>query len=99
MPAKPVDLHIDSAQLGHDVGAGRQFSHMGAPLRKHLVGLAGIGPDADWPAEMVEDNCGVGKRLRQIGDLRDLVMIAPGFKRQLARCQLGESSPEVLAQE
>ena len=72
---------------------------MSAPLRIDLVGLAGIGADADRPAEMVEDNRGVGKRPGKIGDLRDLVVIAPGFKCQLARCQMGESRPEVLAQE
>ena len=72
---------------------------MRAPLRIHLVALTSIGPNANGPAEMVEDNCGVGKCPGQISDLRDLVVIAPGFKRQLARCQMGESGPEILAQE
>ena len=99
MPAKAVDLHIDPAQLGHDVGAGRQLGHMGAPLRIHLVGLAGIGSDANRSTKMVEDNRGVGKGPGEIGDLRDLVVIAPGFKRQLARRQMGKTGPEILAQE
>ena len=72
---------------------------MSAPLRIHLVGFAGIGADADRPAKMIEDNRRVGKGAGEIGDLRDLVVIAPGFKCQLARCQMGESGPEILAQE
>jgi len=91
---RTVDFHIDPAQLGHDVGAGRQLGHMGAPLRIDLVGLAGLGSNADGPTEMVEDNRGVGKRPGKISNLWDLVVIAPGFKRQM-----GESRPEILAQE
>src|SRR5215470_8347241 len=99
MPAKAVDLHVDPTQLGHNVGAGRQFGHMDAPLRIDLAGLAGIGPDTNRPTEMVEDNRSIGKCPGKIGDLWDLMVIAPGFKRQLAPCQLGESRSEILAQE
>src|SRR5262249_19068474 len=48
---------------------------------------------------MVQNNCGVGKRPGEISDLRDLVVIAPGFKGQLARWQMGETSSKILAQE
>ena len=72
---------------------------MGAPLSVHLVGFTGIGPNADRPAKMVEDYRGVGKGAGEIGDLWDLVVIAPGFKRQLARREVGETRSEIVAPE
>lgn len=72
---------------------------MTAPLGVDCVAFAGVGTDADRPAKMVEDNRGVGKRSGEIRDLRDLVVIAPGFKRQLPWREMGETRPEIRAQE
>jgi hypothetical protein len=47
--------------------------------------FAGIGADADRPAQTVEDDRGIGESAGEIGDFWDLVVVAPGFKGQLAR--------------
>lgn len=51
--------------------------------------------DAEWAAKMVEDNRRVGERPGEIGDFRNLGMVAPGFEGQLAGRQVRESGPEI----
>lgn len=70
-----------------------------APLRGHVVGLAGIGTDAERSTEMVEDNRGVGKRAHERGDVRNLAVVAPGFEGQPARSEALEAGSKVVTQE
>src|SRR5439155_1163647 len=99
VPAEAVDLHVDPAELRHDVRTGGELADGPAPLGVHVLLLAGVRPDAERPAKVVEDDRRAWIRPRERGDVRDLPVIAPRFERQLARRELGESSAEVVAQE
>ena len=61
-----------------------------------LAGPPRIGPDANWPAEVVEDDRRIGEGAGQRGDVGNLWVIAPGLERELARPKLGEPRAEVI---
>ena len=62
--------------------------------REDLVALAGIGADAERPADMVQADARVGKRLRQRGQLVDLRMVQPRVEREVQRRQAGKALAE-----
>src|SRR5207302_10159698 len=99
VPAEAVDLHVDPSELGDDVGTGGELRDGFAPLRVDVLRVAGVGTDAQRPAEVIEDDRGAGKRAGQRGDVRDLVVVGPRLERELARRQVLESYPEVVAQQ
>ena len=68
------------------------------PGREIGLAMAGIGADAEWAAEMVEDDRGVGEGARQVGQLGDLRVIAPAFETERARRKFGEAGAKIIAQ-
>ena len=94
MPTEPVDLHRDAAELRKDVGAFGQRPDDAPPLGEHLVRLAREGTDAERAAEVIEDNGGLGKCACEIGQGRDLGVIAPALEREPARGEVPEPFAE-----
>src|SRR5207245_5220743 len=99
VPAEAVDLHVDPAELGDDVGTGGELRDGFAPLRVDILGVAGVWADTQRAAEVIEDDRGAGKRAGQRGDVRDLVVVEPRLERELARRQMLEPNAEVVAQQ
>ena len=61
--------------------------------------LAGIGADADRPADVVEDDRRFGERARQLGQLVDLRVIEPGVEGEPEAAEDGEALAERLVAE
>src|SRR6516165_6522233 len=53
MMSEPEHPHAESAELDVNVGAGCKLADLGTPAGEDLVALAGIGAEADRPADMV----------------------------------------------
>ncbi len=86
-----VDAHRHAAQLHHHVRALRQRTDRSRPPREHLVALAGIHPNAQRSADMVQADARLGKRQRKCGQFVDLRMVKPRIERQVQRCQTGKA--------
>ena len=65
--AEAVDGHHQTAQLGNHIFATRQVRHHFAPVGEYLLALAGIWANAQWPAEMIEDDGLVWKCSCEVG--------------------------------
>ena len=76
VPAETAVVHIDAAQLDHDVRTFGQRRDALGPFCEYLVLPSFIGSDPYDTAEVVEHHCRFGKGARQINDLGQLRMTA-----------------------
>src|SRR5215469_11101469 len=83
--------HAESAELDVNVGAGCELADPGTPAGEDLIALAGIGAEADRPADMVEHDLRVGKGPRQVHKLSELGMVHPGVEAEAERSETGEA--------
>ncbi len=75
-----ADPHAEPAQLDRHVGALCQRRHVALPIGEGFLGPAGIGTDAQRPADMVQDDRRVGEGSRQVDDFGELRMELPGLE-------------------
>jgi hypothetical protein len=60
-------------------------------MRKDFCALALVRTNTERSAEVIEDDCRVGKRARQVGQLRNLRVVQPRVETQAALGELPES--------
>src|ERR1051326_3136587 len=83
--------HAEPAELHMHIRAAREFCDAVLPLGENVVALAGIGADADRPADMVEHDRRLRKGARLIDELAELREIHPRFEAEAERMELGEA--------
>src|SRR4029077_3101186 len=71
-----------------------QFRDGGLPSREYLIAPPGVLSNPNRPTEMVEDDRRVWKRLRQVGQFRDLRVVHPALERQPVGAQVRVAAPE-----
>jgi len=76
-------IRVTSCQLASLVEASRA----GYVLCEGLGLLVLVRPDAEWPADVVEDDRGLRIGSGEVGQLGDLGMVQPGLKGEAERCQ------------
>ncbi len=52
MPAESVQLHVDAAELRHDVLAACELRYVALPRREGGVALTCVGADTEWATEL-----------------------------------------------
>ncbi len=57
--------------------------------------MACVGADADWAADVIEDDGGAGKGLREVDHVVELGVIHPCIEREAARGEAGEAAAEL----
>src|SRR5947209_9497484 len=83
--------HAEPAELYMHIRAARELCDAVLPLGEDLVALAGVRPDADRSADMVEDDRCLRKGARQIDKLAKLHEIHPGVEAEAERVELGKA--------
>src|SRR5947208_16363772 len=83
--------HPEPAELHMHIGAARELCDAVLPLGEDFVALAGIRPDADRSADMVEDDRRLREGARQIDKLAKLREIHPGVEAETERVELGKA--------
>src|SRR5271167_1110240 len=86
--------HAHTAELDVDVRAFGQFGDVLLPAGEDLLPAARIGADAEYTADMVEDDRGVGEGAGEVDRVRQLRMILPGLKAEAERGELRETLAE-----
>ena len=69
----------DATQFNVDVGALGHGRDSLPPGGQYFFVAVGVGPDAQQPADMVEDDGKIGNRLGEFHQLGQLVKVHPGF--------------------
>jgi hypothetical protein len=96
MKPEAAHAHAETADLDANVRTcGERFDRC-CPGSEHLLALGGIGADADWPADVVEDDPGVREGAGQIGELVDLRVIEPSVEREAEAAKDSEAVAEGL---
>src|SRR5262249_6195095 len=83
--------HAEPAELHMHIRAARELRDALLPLAEDLVALAGIGADADRPADMVEHDRRLREGAREIDELAQLREIHPRVEAEPERMQFLES--------
>ena len=52
-----------------------------------------VRPDAEWPADVVEDDRGLRIGSGEVGQVGELGMVQPGLKGEAERCQPCKAGP------
>src|SRR6266478_6046605 len=92
---KACQLHAQPADLDIDIGAGGNLADRGAPLCERLLALAGIWPDRQRSANVIEHDRRVRKGPCQIGDIAELGMEQPRIEAEAQRSQPGKPLAEI----
>src|SRR5262245_14149662 len=71
--------------------AGERFNRC-LPAGEHLVALAGIAADANWPADMIEHDLRFWECTGKRGQFVDLRVVEPGIVTEAEPCS-GPRSP------
>jgi hypothetical protein len=95
MPPEAVHRHVDSTELGHDVGASREFRDILLPFVEYLGATAFVGTDSERSAEVIEDDSGVRERLRERSENRHLRMVLPRLEAEAQLAQPGEAFAKI----
>src|SRR5581483_7412980 len=95
VPAEAVDRHLQPAHFHHHVRAGRHRGEIALPVGEHGVALAGVRPHAQRPAQVIQDDHGIGEGPREVRKLRQLRVVEPGLKAEAVYAQKGEALTEV----
>src|SRR5947207_9007050 len=83
--------HAEPAELHMHIRAARELRDAVLPLGDDLVALAGVRPDADRSADMVENDRRLREGARQIDKLAELREIHPGVEAETERVELGKA--------
>ena len=94
MEAEAVDRHDETAEFGDHVRAFGQFGDRAFPVLEYLGALAGVRPNTERAAEVVEDDRLVRERPRQIGQLGNLRMVQPAVEGHAALAEFLEAGAE-----
>src|SRR5581483_471869 len=82
MPSEAVHRHVDSAELGGDIGAFRELRDIDLPLPEDFLALSLVGADSEGASEMVQNDRDLREGARQAGQPGDLMMIVPGIETE-----------------
>src|SRR5256884_4320277 len=66
MPTVTVDHHLDTANLGNDVRAARQFGNSRLPRAEYFIAPPGIRSAANGTAQGIEDERRIWKSLSEV---------------------------------
>src|SRR5580692_11266375 len=91
MPSEAVHRHVDSTELGDDVGASRELSDVLFPLVEYLGAVAFVGTDPERTAEVIEDDRRLRERFRETDHHRHLWMVLPRLEAQTQLAQPREA--------
>ena len=91
MPSEAVHRHVDSTELGDDVGASRELSDVLFPLLEYLGAVAFVGTYSERPAEVIEDDRRLRERFREIDHHWHLWMVLPRLEAQTQLAQPREA--------
>src|SRR6202007_1380328 len=83
----------EPAELDDDIWRLRNLENTGIPLCEALGLLVLVRPDAEWPADVVEDDRGLRIGLGEVGQVGELGMVQPGLKGEAERCQPYKAGP------
>src|ERR1700735_1314411 len=100
MPSEAVHRHIDSTELGDDVGASRELGDVLLPLVEYLGAVALVGTYSERTAEVIEDYRRLRERFRETDHHRHLWMVLPRLEAeaQLAQPREAFTKPRGLVQ-
>ena len=91
VPAHAAARHTEPAQLDRDVRARRQLCDPRLPQPEHSLALPGIGTDAQWTPNVVQDNGDIGESFGQVDQFQQLRMVQPGIETKAVTPQAGKS--------
>ena len=95
MEIEAHDPHPEAAELDVHVRASSELLHRRQPFAVGAVAITAIRPHAERASDVIQYDGRVRKRLREIGELRDLRVVEPGIERQSQRSQPREALAEV----
>ena len=87
MEIKHAEQHAKPAELNDHVLALAKFSDTGLPQREGFFLLGRVWTNAEWSADMVQDNCRLREGARQSRQFHQLRMVQPGLEGQIQRRQ------------
>src|SRR3974390_412100 len=90
--------HADAAQLDVYIRALGKLGNIFAPTGKNFLPPSPIGSDAQYPADMVENDRGIGEGAGQIDRVRQLRMILPRFEAEVELRELCKPLTEIPIQ-